>query len=345
MPAASIAQTQIPNANLKPYTLTTSEIGFEARFLDNRLGTEVAVYQRRTTDDIVSSTLSQSTGFGSIILNVGSVRNRGVEVLLNGTPMRNDKFTWDASLNFAYNRSMIESLYQDLNSIRVASARSFTSFVDHIIGKPYGQVMGFEYKRDSATGALLLNAGLPQRGDLVAFGTGVAPYTVGLTNTFSFAGINLSFLIDGRFGGTMYSGTNDFATYRGLQKNTLVGREKGIIADGIDEATGEKNTTMVDAQTYYQTIGLNISQDFIYKSDFIKLRQVILGYNLPARLFGNSPIKGITVSLVGRNLAIIKKYVPNVDPESTYNSGNGQGLEWFGAPLTKQYGVNANVRF
>jgi TonB-linked SusC/RagA family outer membrane protein len=344
LPVAGIAQGDIPNALLKPYKIFSSEFGFEAKALNNRVGIDLTFYQRTTKDDIVASSLSQASGFNSIVLNVGEIRNKGVELLLMGTPVKNKDLTWDVNFNFGYNKSKVVDLNEGLERIRVGQARSLTAFIDNVVGQEYGQISGYRYKRN-AGGQLLLNGGLPQRdGNLVNFGTGIAPWTLGLTNDFHYKDFSLSVLVDGKFGGLVYSGTNDFATYRGVSKETLNGRE-GFVADGIDEASGLKNTTNVTAQSYYQTVGLNITEDFIYKSDFIKLRQIILGYQLPNRLFKGTPFKSIALSFFGRNLAILKKYTPNVDPESTYTAGPAQGLEWFGAPPVRSFGVNLNVKF
>jgi TonB-linked SusC/RagA family outer membrane protein len=344
LPVAQINQDQIPNAQLKPYVTTTFEAGFEARFAKSRIGVDFTIYDRKTTDDIVTSTLSQTTGFNAILLNVGKIKNSGIELLVTGTPVKTATFNWDASVNLAYNKSDIEELYQDLTSIRVGQARSLDAYVDNIIGKPFGQITGFNYKRN-AKGELLLTGGFPQVGELVDYGSGVAPWTVGFTNSFHYKNFDLSVLLDSKWGGKMYSGTNDIAAGSGMTKETLIGRETGIVVDGIDEASGLKNTKNVSVQDYYNAVSTHITEDFIYKSDFIKLRQVILSYALPSRLFVKSPFKGISISLVGRNLAILKKYVPNIDPESGYTAGAAQGLEWFGAPPVRSFGANLNVKF
>lgn len=344
LPVGNIGTNTIPNKDLLPYKVTSYEVGFETRMFNNRFGIDFTVYNRKTTDDIISSQISQTSGFGAVLINIGQVTNKGIELLLNGTPYKDRNFTWDVSFNVGYNKNIVDKISDQLTTARIAQARSLTAFVDHIAGKPFGQVMAIDYKRNDK-GQILLKDGFPQRGNQIAVGTGVSPTTLGLTNSFRFGNFNFEFLIDGRFGGYMYSGTNDFATFRGLHKNTLVGREGGIVAEGIDETTGQPNTVRVAAQDYYQRIGLNISNAFIYKSDFIKLRQVIIGYRLPQSLFRNTPFKGASVSLVGRNLALLKKHVPNIDPESTYNSGNGQGLEWYGVPPVRSMGVNVNLRF
>jgi hypothetical protein len=343
LPVGSINTNEIPNKNLVPYQVKSYEFGFETKMFKNRIGIDFTIYNKKTTNDIIGSQISQTSGFGSVLINVGEVSNKGVELLLNGTVIKSSKLIWDASFNMGYNKSVVEKISDQLTSSRIGNARSLTAFVEHRTGMPFGQVVAFDYKRNAA-GQLLLNAGRPQRGDLKAYGTGVSPYTMGINNSFRFGNFNFEFLIDGRFGAYMYSGTNDFATYRGLTQATLVGRS-GVVADGIDEASGSKNTTSVAPQDYYQSIALNISNDFIYKSDFIKLRQIIIGYNIPSKVFSKTPFKGASVSIVGRNLAILMKHTPNIDPESTYNSGNAQGLEWYGAPPVRSIGINLNLKF
>ncbi len=344
LPVGEIGTNTIPNQDLLPYQVTSSEFGLDGRFFNNRVGLDLTIYSRATTNDIISSQISQTSGFGSVLINVGEVSNKGVELLLNLTPVKSKSLTWDLSFNMGYNKSVVNKISDQLTTSRVANARSLTAFVDHNVGEAFGQVMGFDYKRN-ANGDLLLKDGLPQRGDLKAYGTGVSPLTLGLNNDFRIGRLNIGFLIDGRFGGHMYSGTNDFGTYRGKTQRTLEGREGGLVVDGVDEASGLKNDVNVSAQSYNQSIGLNISSEFIYKSDFIKLRQVIIGYSLPSSVLGKSGFKGINISLVARNLAVLKKYVPNIDPESTYNSTNGQGLEWYGFPPVRSMGVNVNLKF
>ncbi|ULQ56969.1 SusC/RagA family TonB-linked outer membrane protein [Flavihumibacter rivuli] len=344
LPVGNIATNTIPNQNLRPYLVTSYEFGVEARMLKNRLGIDLTFYDKRTTDDIINSRISQTSGFGDVLINVGEVSNKGVELLLTGTPIQSKKLTWDVSFNLGYNKSVVEKISDQLTSARIANARSLTAFIEHRTGMPFGQVVAIDYKRD-AQGNILLKDGFPQRGEQKTYGTGVAPYTWGFNNAFRFGNFNFEFLIDGRWGGYMYSGTNDFATFRGLHKQTVDGRDEGIVADGVDEVTGAKNTVRVAVQDYWQRVGLNISSPFVYKSDFIKLRQIIFGYRFPENLTKKTPFKGASISLVGRNLLIISKDTPNIDPESTYNSTNGQGLEWYGAPPVRSFGVNLNLKF
>ena len=223
LPVGSVNTNEIPNKNLVPYQVTSYEFGIEAKMFKNRLGIDFTVYNKKTTDDIIGSQISQTSGFGSVLINVGEVSNKGVELLLTGTVIKSGSLFWDASFNMGYNKSVVEKISDQLTTSRIGNARSLTAFIEHHTGYAFGQVMAFDYKRNAA-GQLLLNAGRPQRGELKKYGTGVSPYTLGLNNAFRFGNFNFEFLVDGRFGGYMYSGTNDFATYRGLTKTTLEGR-------------------------------------------------------------------------------------------------------------------------
>jgi hypothetical protein len=201
--------------------------------------------------------------------------------------------------------------------------------------------MGFEYARDDAGNILLDDNGLPMQGDFGVLGIGVHDLTGGLTNTLTYKNLSLSFLLDMKSGGDIYSGTNATAYGAGLHKNTLEGRETGTItlADG--------RTTQLDpndVQDYWSRL-TSITEEFVFDASFIKLRQLTLTYRLPKSLLQNSPFSGVSLSFVGRNLGLISSQVDNIDPEATYNNNNGQGLEWFGVPQTRTFGFDLNVSF
>ena len=137
-----------------------------------------------------------------------------------------------------------------------------------------------------------------------------------------------------------------------MHKNTLVGRDAAnptatYVFPGIDEDTKAANTVAVKAQDYYQAIcNANIGEEFVYSADFIKLRELSLGYTFPKSLLSHvSWVKGLSVNFVARNLWTIMKHTPNIDPESAINNSNGQGLELNGYPTTRNIGFNVNVKF
>ncbi|MNH27975.1 hypothetical protein D3C79_881080 [compost metagenome] len=188
--------------------------------------------------------------------------------------------------------------------------------------------MAFDYSRDESGNILRDPNGVPLRGNLIAYGPGNYKYNTGLSNEFKYKNFNFSFLIDGKWGAKIFSGTNAYATGAGLTQETLVDRDK----PGFD------------AQSYYTNFGANVSGQFVEDASFIKLRQVILSYDFPLSMFNNK-IQGLKISFVARNLAVLMKHTTNVDPESNYNNTAAQGLELAGVPSTKSFGLNLNFKF
>jgi TonB-linked SusC/RagA family outer membrane protein len=346
-----INQNKIPNANLAPVKIKETEIGLNMQFFDNRLGFDVAYYNKDTDDDIVDVTISQTSGYGFGKENIGKLRNRGLEVLLTATPVRTSNFTWDASFNIAKNNSEIIFISEANNVAPVDGANprwGNSVTIQQIVGMPYAQIVGFKYKRDAAGNIIYNASGMPMASDKVEpLGSGVYDLTGGFSNTLSYKGISLSFLFDFKFGAKIYSGTNVLLYNNGLHDKTLYGREGGVVGPGVTQ-TGEANTQSVPARVYYQAIstGANhITEEFVYDASFIKLRSLSIGYNIPKSILGNAFIKGASISLVGRNLATLLKHTPNIDPESNLNSTNAQGLELSGFPQMRSYGFNVNLKF
>ncbi|WP_142784769.1 SusC/RagA family TonB-linked outer membrane protein [Changchengzhania lutea] len=346
----------IPNPNLIPFQKNEFEVGFDGRFFNNRFNLDVAYYQNQTTNDIVRAAASQSSGFTSSILNIGELENKGIELLIGGTPIKNENFSWNTSFNIGYNDSEIISTDDEDTPINVdgSQTRSRTAIISHIVGENYGVIWGSSYKRDE-NGNIMYNitgsVPKPIQGENKILGQGVAPYTMGFSNTFRYKNVSLGFLIDAKFGGSVHSGTNRELMLRGLHKKTLEGRENGLVVSGVDDATGDPFTMTVapeNLRTYYGFIGeesAGISEEFVYSTDFIKFRELSLSYNLPQNILKNIFIKDLRLSVIGRNLFFIKKDIDNVDPEAALNNLNSQGIERFGIPSTRSYGFSVNVKF
>jgi len=340
-----------PNANLKPVKISEFEVGLNLSFLQSRLSFDMAYYIKNTTDDIVQVSTSSASGYSSKMDNVGKIRNTGFEFMVDAYPVKTRDFTWNTTLNFAYNNSEVKEIGGvDRLSIEGAESRSGNVYIYNIVGSSYGEIIGNKYKRD-ANGNLLLKNGLPQAGEQTSLGNGVYDWTGGWRNSFTYKDFSLSFLIDAKFGAKIFSGTNYMLYYYGMHKETLNGRTVSnpvgsITAVGIDEATGAANTVAVSSYDYYRSIcNNNIGEEFVYDASFIKLRELSFGYNFK-NLIKNTPwIKGLSVSLVARNLWTIMKHTPNIDPESSLNNTNGQGLELNGYPTTRNIGFNVNVKF
>ncbi|MEJ7681065.1 MAG: SusC/RagA family TonB-linked outer membrane protein [Segetibacter sp.] len=345
-----------PNPDLKPFTSTELEYGLEVRFFKNRLGLDITYYDQKTTDDILDANISRASGFGSTSVNLGKIGNKGVEFLLTATPVRS-ALTWDVSLNFAKNNSKVISLIEGQTEVVGEEPRTRTAFIKHIVGYPYGMITGKIQQRDSASGLLVYDSsGTPITDNTYQIlGNGVPDFTGGLNNSLTWKDLNLTFLIDFKAGGDIYSGTNVRMTQAGFTKQTLQGRqgEAPLTITGMVEDVGggggykpfTKTLTPGEAQNYWSQLGSRAQENFVYDASFIKLRQITFGYNLPKRLLGKTPIRNLMLSFVARNLAVLYKNVPNIDPESTYSSGNSQGLDYFGMPASRTYGFNLRATF
>jgi TonB-linked SusC/RagA family outer membrane protein len=348
----------IPNANLRPVSISEKELGLYMQFLHERLAFDLTLYDKQTTNDIVDVTVSPTSGYGQNVENIGRIRNKGVEVLVTATPLKAKDFKWDVSFNFAVNDNKVLYLGGTRSIVIEGAYPRWGSEVSisNVAGMPYGQIMGFGYKRDVKGNIIYSDgtsdtapAGEPvQSPTVMPLGSTVYKQTGGLTNEFHYRGVTLSFLVDFKYGARIYSGTNLLLYNYGLQKTTLQGRDGGYIGKGVLE-NGHPNSIAVPSQQYFQDIsasGTNhIAEEFVYDASFIKLRSLTLGYSLPDKILRKGIVKGLTVALVGRNLATLVKHTPNIDPESSINNTNGQGLELSGYPPVRSWGFNVNLKF
>ena len=327
-PLGTISNLYVPNSNLVASLATELEIGTEMSFFNSRLSVDAAWYDKNSKDEILQETTSITSGYNGAVLNIGKLQNKGVEILLSGTPIKTSNFHWTTSLNGAMNNNKVVALAAGQTILPVGTSRTGNGFIQDIVGLPADQIVAFDYARD-AKGNIITDptTGIPIRGAEKAFGSAYGKWSGGWNNEFAYKKFTLSFLVDGKFGGKLFSATDYYGYYDGLDKATLVNRDK-------------LGST---AATYYSTLADNVSSEFVQNASFIKFRQVLLGYTFPANLFNNT-IKGINVSLVGRNLFYLMKKTDNIDPESGYTS-NAPGLELGGVPSSRTYGLNLNVKF
>jgi TonB-linked SusC/RagA family outer membrane protein len=349
----------IPNQNLKPFLSTEYEFGADFRFLNNRFGLDAAYYHRTTTNDILATGISATSGFGSTIINIGELENKGLELLLNAVAIKSKNFQWDISVNYANNQSRVLNLGTNaagdpIDFINLDESRLRRERIRHIVGQPLGMITGFKHQTINGQ-KVYDNDGFPvPTNGLETIAEGRHPISAGLTNNLSYKNFKLSFLLDMRAGGHIVSATNYFAYTNGLHKETIAARANGITVSGVD-TNGEARTWNIPANSaspsqylvdnYYQRYAM-ITDNIVYDASFIKLREFSFGYALPSSLLSRTPFEAASVSMVGRNLLLLWSNVPNIDPESGYTtSGNSQGLEFFAMPTTRSFGFNINLTF
>jgi TonB-linked SusC/RagA family outer membrane protein len=371
-PQQNLNKTDL-NPDLKPETTNSTEAGFELGFFKNSIRFDLSVYNTNSYDQILSLDVSPATGYLKKLVNGGTINNKGIEAQLGITPVKTKNFTWDIHVNYSRNRSKVKELYQNLKSYELGSDGSVQILAT--VGQPYGTIFGTAYERNAAGDIVVGADGTPQASATKKIlGKYTPDWLGGITNSFTYKRISLSVLVDAHIGGQIYSGTNSTGTYTGVLASTLPGRgaenggisyylnangkavqagagvpagatlyDDGMIFKGF-LADGTPNNTIIPASQYYKSFN-NIDEASVYSATYIKLREIKLGYTLPAQWIKSIGLQSATISAVGRNLFILHKNVPNIDPESAFNTGNGQGLEDLGLPTVRTIGFNLNFKF
>ena len=343
-PILGIKGETIPNSKLKPYNVSTIEFGFENTFFNNRFSTDLTFYSKRTTNDITDADVSVASGYKSTKINVGEILNQGIEFAINAKAVKTENFTWNIGYNIGYNDSKVVRLTDGITTKTLEGNRDGRATVALEVGQPFGIIKAYDYLRDKIGNIVLDANGVFVRGDLIIAGQGVAPVAMGFTNDFKYKAFTLSALIDAKFGGEIYSATNQLGTRWGLTEMTLEGREGGIPVTGID-INGNSVNKQVSAYNYWRSGYSNISSNFVYDADFVKLRSVSLSYAFPKAFLEKIGFQAINLAFAAHNLWTIYSATPNIDPESNYSNSNAQGLERASMPLTRNYGLTLNVKF
>jgi len=355
-------QDFIPNANLKPETTSSIELGFDLRLLKQRLNVDFTYYNAVTDDQILSLPIAVSSGFSQQVVNGGSVRNQGVEVILNAIPVQTPEFQWSSTVNFASSRAIVESLPQEDGRLTLGFSRVYNNSdqtVFHQVeeGGRVGDLYGTGYTRNENGDFVLTDAGrFIADPTLKKLGNYNADFTVGLTNSFTYKNFDASFLLDWRQGGILVSRTLALGAVAGQLEETSFRPEAGIVANGVvNTGTAQnpvyvQNTTAVTAESYYrQFYDRNHEENNVYDASYLKLRQFSIGYNFELKegafgIFGDGA--DMRVSLIGRNLFAFSE-IPHFDPEQLAVQGQGfvNGVEDMSYASTRSIGIKAGINF
>ncbi|KAA6326157.1 TonB-dependent receptor SusC, partial [termite gut metagenome] len=341
-----VISSVLNNKDLKPETTNSYEIGLEMNFFDNRLGFEATYYMSETKNQIIPLSVSGSTGYRERVINSGLITNKGVEFTLHGTPVKTHDFSWETTLTLASNKNKVKELVEGVNYYRLTTA-PFRVEIGAIKGESYGVIMGTDYIYDEKTGEkVITEEGLYAATDGNVNLGGVYPdFTGGWSNTFKYKNLDLSVLVDFSRGGHYFSTTYMWGMYSGMIEESAANqiREEGILLKGV-QADGTPNTIVADGQLYSEDFYTGPAAQSVLKSDYIKLREVNLGYTFPLK--NKYFIKSLRLSAYGRNLGVWGPDVKHFDPEMVVsNSGNVQGIEGGAIAAVASYGFNVSLKF
>lgn len=339
---------RLGNPNLLPERHNEAELGIEGRFVNNRIGVDLSLYNKNSQDLIIDLDLDPATGFTNTTTNAAEITNRGIELGLNFTPFRGD-FYWDIGLNFTRNRNIVNAiLNEDIEQILIAGFTNLGNFA--VRDRPYGVMRGTSYVRNDA-GQLVVDQGAGSyiTGDeIVEIGDPNPNYQANWINNISYKGINFGFQWQYIDGGDVYSTTTATMLARGLTTDTDFDRFLPIILPGVD-GEGNTNTVQGYAGDYFFDSYFGADEGSVFDGTVIRLREVSLGYEVPEKWLAGTPIGSVSLRLIGENLFYNAPNFPpgvNFDPEVlSLGVGNGRGFDFLTGPTAKKYGLNVAVSF
>ncbi|AFD08447.1 SusC/RagA family TonB-linked outer membrane protein [Solitalea canadensis] len=381
LPASAIGWTRSDEKGqntLKPERTKTFETGAELRFLKDRLGVDFTWYKSNSIDQIIPVTVSDATGYSTIVANAGEIENKGFEIMLDAQPVKTNDFRWDIKLTYSRNKNKVISIIEGSDEITVGEQFGYlgsTATLKLIPGQAYGNIYGTSWTRYGDSGSPFAEKDKPL---LIESGTGSATsdgfpvrntdpnqkilgntqpkWIGGLANTFTYKNFSLYVLLDTRQGFQKYNQFANFMAAFGTAKYTE-NRTQSQVFNGVI-ANGQPNTQMVylgqgvgpDGKDYtngyYRNIFRGVTEEFVEDASWVRLRTVTLNWNLPGKWFTNTPISGLSLSITGNNLWLHTDYT-GFDPESSSTGAetNADGFSGFTYPGLRSYFLNLNVSF
>jgi TonB-linked SusC/RagA family outer membrane protein len=351
-------QSILNNPDLKPERTRSIEAGLEANFFKARAGFDISYYRSNSVDQIMAVDVSTTTGYGKKFVNAGTIRNQGVEVSAFVLPFRSEDFTWTLTVNFARNRNKVIELYQSNENLQLGSYQGGVT-LNATVGQAYGTLRGVNFVYNNGQKVVGEDGYYEQSAANQVIGDINPKWSGGIQNNFKYKDFGLSFLIDIKKGGSVFSLDQYYGQATGLYPESAglndlgnpqrlpISQGGGVILPGVN-AAGQPNTVRVEAFDNAVTpygYSNNPQAAFVYDAGFVKLREAALTYSLPKQWLGDKAVKGVDVSLVGRNLWVMHKNVPYADPEAGLSSGNLQGNQSGAYPSVRTLGFNLKFRF
>lgn len=371
------------NDGLKPERKTETELGLDLRFLENKVGIDFTYYSNTIKDQIFDLQMPQSTGASSVLSNLGELASKGIEIGLNATPYSNGTLRWDTRFNFSHSVTKVNKLIDGMTEYTTYNLDAGAVLIKADEGKSLGDIYAHPRAQDANGNFIIHDDPTSDQYGLYKLSSeykkvgNVQPKAVGgWSNTISYKGFSLDFLIDYRFGGSLVSAPLLYAYGAGMYENTMQYRDEangglpynivsgvkvlasshsgaefhdGVLLKGVKDSGGE-NDIVTDAASYY----LNgfywasgwYEKEGIHKNDYIKLREVALGFNLPKTISDKLHFQNIRVSLIGRNLLYLYRTLENLDPEVAVGSSwTRQGVDEGSMAATRSYGFSIHANF
>lgn len=349
--SSAVVDNTLFNTDLKPETSQSFETGIEARFANNRINLDFSLYSVTTDNQIITLPLNWSTGFSSKYANAGKIRNQGIELTLGAKIVDTDNFSWKSTLTWSKNEGEVFELPDEVDNQFIIDTGGNASMIAKVGGSPTA-IYGYGFVRSPEGEIVYDSAGLPAypvSGDIQYIGDAIPDWRAGINNEFRWKNFKFSFLLDGQYGGIVYSQSHHKLTQQGKLTHTYMGRETmTIIGDGVvlnDDGTYSPNTTAVATPDWYNRYyrRANVESNS-FDASFLKLREVALQYSLPKQWLTHSFIQSLDISLYGRNLFMVTDF-PIYDPETAALNGNRimPGVEMGQMPSPANYGVNLKL--
>lgn len=345
------------NPNLKPELTTSKEVGAELRFLNDRFGIDVALYDMLTEDQIITARVSPATGYVIQTFNAGSVSNKGYEVMFNATPIKRPNFNWNVILNLSQNKAVLESLPHHMSEYRQSYAQTSAGNSSSMPGKPLFGIAGIDYVYNEDGRKIIDEDGFPLREGARDnyLGNREPDQIIGLTNDFNYKNFKLTFLWDFRVGGKVLNVPAKSMIGAGMHEMLEDYRDKKFIIDGVVNVGSEENPVweentkeIVLDRAYFINEYSNVDANFLEDASWARLRFVTLSYNLPSTIYNRLGMTGLQVSVTGRNLLLFTPYT-GVDPEVSMAGNRGgsgtMGIDYGGIPQMKGLTFSVKASF
>ncbi len=341
----------LPGLNLKPEEIINREVGLEARFFKNRLGIDLSYYNTNSRNQILQVPNDPSTGYTERVFNAGLINNRGWELGVNGTIIDRTKFTWKSTLTWSRNRGYVNDLAPGVESVILASGPR--GFVEARVGGRVGDIFGTGYLRSPQGEIVFDGDGLPliDTDNMKYLGNSSPDWKAGWRNQITYKNFSLGILLDGQYGGDVYSYSHSIMAGSGKLTNSLAGRDNGVIGKGVKvnaDGSYSPNDIIADADRFYTQMYLrdNVEEN-TFDVSFLKVRELSLSYAVPVnKIFKTKAVRSINVGVYGRDLFVVTNY-PMWDPEiATMNRNRIEpGFETGQFPSTRSIGFNLSFLF